>query len=75
MEPDEYTKLLLRVVNVLRQDGLLLGLKLGLELNRLLIAKLHDESLVDTGQNRVLSATSGLTLRSATAFANSIWRP
>ena len=50
MDPDEYTKLLLRVVNVLRQDGLLLGLKLGLELNRLLIAKLHDESLVDTGE-------------------------
>jgi type I restriction enzyme M protein len=52
----QYLSLLESVVDVLRKEGFVFGLRMGIELNRILIAKLHDERVVAAGGGRRFSA-------------------
>jgi type I restriction enzyme M protein len=49
---EQYYSLLQSVVDVLRKDGLVFGLRMGVELNRILIAKIHDEKVMSRGGQR-----------------------
>ncbi len=61
---EQYYSLLQSVVDVLRKEGLVFGLRMGIELNRILIAKTHDEKVIARGglrRFRTEGTTVGVT--------------
>jgi hypothetical protein len=48
-DPEQFSQLIESVISVFVQDGLTLGLRTAIELNRILIAKLHDEQTTEHG--------------------------
>jgi type I restriction enzyme M protein len=48
-DPKQFSRLMQSAINVLMQEGMILGVRMGIELNRILIAKLHDERIVQGG--------------------------
>jgi type I restriction enzyme M protein len=55
---ERYLQLLQVIVDKLRGEGLVLGLRMGIEINRILIAKIHDEQIVAMGGESRLSELS-----------------
>lgn len=51
-DPQQFSRLMQSAIDVLMQEGMILGLRMGIELNRILIAKLHDERIVQSGGPR-----------------------
>ena len=49
IDSETYLELLQSVVDILRNEGLVIGLRMGIEINRILIAKLHDERVMASG--------------------------
>ena len=56
---ERYLQLLQIVIDKLRGEGLVLGLRMAIEINRILIAKIYDERVVGTGGKSRLSNLSG----------------
>lgn len=56
---ERYLQLLQIIVDKLRGEGLVLGLRMGIEINRILIAKIHDERVVAMGGKSLLSEPAG----------------
>jgi type I restriction enzyme M protein len=50
-DPDQFVRLMRSAAQVLAEEGVVSGLRLGIELNRILIAKLHDEQVMLAGGN------------------------
>ncbi len=48
-DPQQFSRLMQSAIEVLMQEGMILGVRMGIELNRILIAKLHDERIVQGG--------------------------
>jgi type I restriction enzyme M protein len=44
-DPEQYRNLMREVVDVLRKEGLSFGIRMSIELNRIIIAKIHDEKI------------------------------
>src|ERR1043165_439206 len=49
---EQYYSLLQSVIDVVREEGLVFGLRMGIELNRILIAKMRDEKVISHGGQR-----------------------
>jgi type I restriction enzyme M protein len=48
-DSETYLELLQSIVDILRNEGLVIGLRMGIEINRILIAKLRDERVIASG--------------------------
>lgn len=49
-DPEQFLRLLQSVIDALRQEGVVFGLRMAIELNRILIAKLYDEQTAKNGE-------------------------
>jgi type I restriction enzyme M protein len=49
-DPEQFLRILQSIIDVLRQEGIVFGLRVAIELNRILIAKLHDERTAKDGE-------------------------
>src|SRR6266702_7007016 len=58
-DPQQFSRLKQSAIDVLMQEGMILGVRMGIELNRILIAKLHDERIVQGGGPRRFRAGPG----------------
>jgi len=58
-DPQQFSRLMQSAIDVIMREGMILGLRMGIELNRILIAKLQDERIVQSGGPRRFNAGWG----------------